>query len=152
LATPDRHSRKRKPHPYLAPELMGPRFSFGEQIEVYSFGILMYYLATGIEPHIPANHPPESHRSVIHEGLRERNPSLVHNEPRILDIIGRSISRDPADHPRMADICSDLESINRSAPATVAPPSPSIRERLASIAEKLDGAGMEHSYVLVRLL
>lgn len=114
LATPGRNSRPRNANPYLAPERVGPRFLLTESVDVYSFGILLLYLATGKEVLIPADTPASAKRRLVYEEISKTNPSLLGtDEPRILDIIGRSIASDPADRPRMTDICEDLENIQQ---------------------------------------
>ena len=114
LATPDFNWRYRNPNPYLAPERLGARLPLDEQIDVYSFGILLLYLATGTHHQFTHERRRGLHRSHVHELIHSVNPDLVRHEPRISDLIGRSTARDPADRPRMIEICDDLHQLAAS--------------------------------------
>jgi serine/threonine protein kinase len=154
LATPDRHSRRRNPNPYLAPERLGPRFLLTEQVDVYSFGILLLYLATGVEKYIESDRVPGDYRRIVYDEVQTRNPKLLsRNEPRILDVIARSISRDPADRPRMSDVCEALEDIGASRRPSVASRSASTNDNaLLRVGRALAAARKSHSPALISLL
>jgi hypothetical protein len=158
LSTPDRNSRPRNPSPYLAPERVGPRFVLSESVDVYSFGVLLLYLATGSEPEIRepkagAAVPSGWKRRLVYEAIRSRNPGLLGtDEPRILDVIGRSIATDPADRPRMTDICADLEGIKRSWAPALRDRERSIGMTLKEIAEELHDVADHHHPLLLQLL
>jgi serine/threonine protein kinase len=152
IATPDINWRQRNPKPYLAPERLGSRFQINEQVDVYSFGILMLYLATGSARELSLERHPGLHRSYIHDLIHEANPALVRHEPRISDLIGRSTARDPADRPRMIDICDDLLNISSSADSIHHTRDGSGALTLERLTTEMELAANKYSPVLMSLL
>jgi serine/threonine protein kinase len=151
VATPDRNFRARKLHSYLAPERLS-RNMLNEQVDIYSFGMLMLYLATGRELITPDRKPGE-YRSYVEDEIRNRNRHLLGTtEPRIADLIGRCISRDPADRPRMLDVCETLEEIAKSNGSAIKSDRRPPEEMLQNIANRLAAAREKHSPAVVKLL
>lgn len=154
LATPDLNSRFRHPKPYLAPERLRTRIPLNEQIDVYSFGILLLYLATGTPTQFDHEGRIGRHRSYIQELISKVNPPLVSHEPRISDLIGRSTALDPADRPRMIEICDDLRQIATSSGATISAQNSRASgvAVLAQYAAELERIDTSHNPILLSLL
>jgi serine/threonine protein kinase len=151
-AIPDNNWRMRNPRSYLAPERSGPRFPLNEQVDVYSFGMLLFYLASGIEKEIPLDSEPRDRRSHVYEAVSDANPGLAKSDPRLLDLIGRSTARDPADRPRMIDICEDLESILEEGSQVPREQPKSLSDTLQSLARRCESLNGDHGPVLSRLI
>ena len=152
IAMPDINFRPRNKRSYLAPERAGPRFPLNEQVDVYSFGMLLLYLATGTEREITFERRSRLHRSYIHKLILEKNSALVRDDPRILDIIGRSTARDPADRPRMVDIYEDLSSIATAMDTSCSSKDESTTQTLQRLTNALQDADNRHSPILMSLI
>jgi serine/threonine protein kinase len=124
-ATPALNWRKLHiPRPYFAPERLGHRIPLNEQIDVFSFGILLHYLATGNAPLFDFQYHRGAHVQHVYK-LLATNSRLIHNEPRIANLIARSTAEDPSDRPRMLDLCDDLKAISMGDQPFRLPASPS---------------------------
>lgn len=113
-AIPDLVFRELNSKPHFAPERLEHRVPINEQVDVYAFGILLLYLATGVSQTLDFNDNRSNPRSRIHDLIQKANPGLDADEPCISDIIARSTSADPTERPRMVDICRMLADIESS--------------------------------------
>jgi serine/threonine protein kinase len=152
VATPGNNWRVRKKNTYLAPERSGARLYFNEKVDVYSFGMLLLYLATGSDREISLEHRPGRHRAHIHERILAVNPSIVRDEPRVLDVIGKSTARDPTDRPTMTDICDDLLAISAGLSHAGDTTSVSIATALNRLSTSVDLFVNRHSPLLMGLI
>jgi len=155
VATPTKAWRLRRAGiPYLAPERIGSPIHLNEQVDVYSLGILLLYLASGRAECIPpAGHlRPGDRRGFIKKIVQECNSLLIRHEPRIIDIIALSTAWDPVDRPRMSDLVDDLTAIATATPTPGISPTLDISRTLHDIAEQLTLKSVSHSPLLIRLL
>ena len=152
LCYPDRNRDKKRPeNPYLAPERAETKGPIYEWVDVYSFGILMLYLATGKETRLTGQNYPGRLRSHIYELISARNQGLIMDEPRILDIIGKCTASDSADRPRMINVCEDLEMIVHSRAIRPSAPKP-LKTVLSRIAKGLEPDKRDRNPILSILL
>jgi len=93
---------------WMAPEVL--RYEqYGSSCDVYSFGILLWNLATGsIRPH-PYLTPMQVARGVAKNGLRPEMPSRV--TPEFRQLVEECWAENPVERPSFADICVRLEII-----------------------------------------
>ena len=155
VATPDINSRQRNPNSYLAPERLGSRRSLSEAVDVYSFGVLMLYLATGIERGFSPDDPaffPGSHGAVIREMICKYNSGLLRGDPRIIDLIARSTARDPLHRPRMSEIVSILQWLLLKGQGAPAWSTNSIKSSLALLNKRVEEKFNHHNPILLKLL
>ena len=93
---------------YIAPEqAQGQRVD--EHSDVYSLGVVLYELLTGVVPF-----PGENFVSVAMRHINEPPPSIRDKRPdvsrRVDEAVQRAMAKDPADRfPSMAEFCAELE-------------------------------------------
>ena len=137
LAIPTGDARAVRNHQWRAPERDVALYVPTEQVDVYSFGKVMMYLATGQDSDVIAIGPGlrgYDRRDFVRKKLMEYNPSLVQNDPRVLDIIARCTAYDSASRPRMSEVVKALQQIDRcKTPVTIA----SLKDRLSTLGETL---------------
>jgi hypothetical protein len=109
--------------PYMAPELF-QRHPASRASDIYSLGVLLYYLVSGAYP-VEAATPgelAEAHASGRRRLLVDRRPDLP---PDFIHVVERAIARDPARRYQSAgELIEDLHSLAVRRPP-VAGPSPS---------------------------
>jgi len=113
LVMPSGEPRTQKENPYRAPEREKAASVNTEQVDVYSFGKLMLYLAVGIcnvIPRLEGNRLIFGHkrREWVRNELFMGNPKLVKAHPEIVDFISQCVEADPAGRPTMVEICDQL--------------------------------------------
>lgn len=129
---PDGNPRTQNDHPYRAPERAGSEYVATEQVDVYSFGMLLLYLATGREVPITETRSGYARRCTVRE-LLSHNRVMAQENPRACDIIMRAIAVDPARRPTISEIYRDLKD--------AALPRPRPQVQVAAVRRKLAGIG-----------
>jgi len=119
VATPTGETHNQPDHPYRAPERSKPEYVPSEQVDVYSFGKLMLYLAIGKDFKIPrgdAAAPLSGHRRrhFVRDLLFSRNKNLIADNPGILDIIAKCTTLEPVDRTTMLDVVDQLERLSKT--------------------------------------
>ncbi|MBN8629153.1 MAG: protein kinase, partial [Planctomycetes bacterium] len=100
-------------HSYRAPERdRRGDFVQTESVDVYSFGKLLLYLSTGVSLELQPQLRGHDRRRKVRDRILDRNPTLLRENPEILDIIARCTSYEPVDRPTMQAIREDLETRN----------------------------------------
>ncbi|GES92494.1 kinase-like domain-containing protein [Rhizophagus clarus] len=90
--------------PYMAPEILR-RKKYTEASDIYSFGIVMYEIISGLPPYYDISHN-ENLAISICEGLR---PNFNIEVPKlIVDLISECLDANPSDRPTAEDIKSIL--------------------------------------------
>ena len=79
-----------------------------ESVDVYSFGKLLLYLSTGLNREIARDRRGHERRQTVRSWLLERNPTLLRENPEVLDIIARCTAYEPVDRPTMQSVREDL--------------------------------------------
>ncbi len=115
---------------YMAPEqVMGQDVT--DQVDVYSFGVLMFELMTGDKP-IGGDSVERIFYSILNEPLN-LDPMRQAGAPQaVIDLVARCTAKNPAERPQgFAPVCAELEKVLavQDAPTTViqspvAPPKP----------------------------
>lgn len=108
VSLPTGDHRSQPNHSYRAPERGAPDYVPTEQIDIYSFGKLLLYLAIGTEFNIPVELFGRQRRDVVRTEILRRNRNLVVDHPRIVDIIARCTAIDPVDRPSAKDLCEEI--------------------------------------------
>jgi hypothetical protein len=143
---------KRNPHPYLAPERLGIQQYYDEQVDVYSFGMLLMWLAIGIAEQPPAEFNARQRRNYFKQKIHKINFPLVRDEPRILDIITLCTAFDPSDRPRMTDVCADLTTIANAINPDTSTRSQTISSMLSEISNDIAKESGRQSPILLGIL
>jgi hypothetical protein len=108
LLTPSDDPHTQKDHPYRAPERKSAESVTTEQVDVYSFGKLLFYLAIGVAEGIDSSRYGQLRRQWIRKRLLDRNPTLAKENPSVVDIITHCTAKDPVDRPTMREVCEAL--------------------------------------------
>jgi serine/threonine protein kinase len=108
LMTPSDDPHTQINHEYRAPERKGTEYVTTEQVDVYSFGKLLFYMAGGLAEKIDSSRYGQRRRIWIREKLLERNPALAKENPSVVDIITHCTASDPVDRPTMREIYEEL--------------------------------------------
>jgi hypothetical protein len=108
LLTPSDAPHTQLNHAYRAPERRGLEYLTTEQIDVYSFGKLLFYLAIGKPVIIDNSRYGHARRDWIRSQILGRNPELARQNPSIVDIITHCTAIDPVDRPTMREVYEDL--------------------------------------------
>jgi serine/threonine protein kinase len=138
-------------HPYRAPERRGAAYAPAEQVDVYSFGKLLLYLAIGVDRWVAPKLEGHDRRAFIRNEILTRNPALVKAVPAIVDVIARCTALDPVTRPRMTEVSEDLADI--AAELDTRPNhDPRLQERLSTIADKALSRASQHSSIFTRFL
>lgn len=95
-------------HAYRAPERSNAEHIVTKRADVYSFGKLLLHLATGQEPILSSGSKGHIRREDIKSRFRDRNPTLLKDNPFILDIVCNCLSPDSADRPSMNEVFKAL--------------------------------------------
>lgn len=154
LVTPDKNWTERKLNPFLAPERSGNPFHLNEQIDVYSYGMLLFYLACGNTKPIPDEiHLPIGMRRVyIKDVIRQENPGLILKEPKIVDIISLCTAIDPCDRMRMVDVVEDLSILTHPESTLTLPVAKEMANSLDAIQKSIEKEAINQNRLLMRLL
>ncbi|HLK62645.1 MAG TPA: bifunctional serine/threonine-protein kinase/formylglycine-generating enzyme family protein [Bryobacteraceae bacterium] len=93
---------------YMAPEqVMGQDIS--DQVDVYSFGILMFELMTGAKP-ITGDSVERIFYSILNEPLNLEPMRQAGAMPAICDLVARCTAKNPADRPQgFSPVCAEIE-------------------------------------------
>lgn len=124
VTTPAGEHHIQPDHAYRAPERGKPEYVPTEQIDIYSFGKLMLYLAVGKDFKIPkgdkSNVPLSGHRRrhFVRDLLFDRNRPLILPNPGILDLIAKCTTLEPVDRPTMVDVLDHLKRMSRPKAST----------------------------------
>ncbi len=118
-----------KDHAYRAPERESPQYVPTEQVDVYSFGKVLLYLAIGKDVIIERELYGHLRRDRVRKEILERNQSLK-NYPWVVDVIARATMLDPAARPRMRDLWEELD------PAEHTPSQSDLHDRLKNLADE----------------
>lgn len=109
IATPSGELRFQVDHPYRAPERGTAEYVPSEQVDVYSLGKLLLYLAIGINLKIPAELTGHRRRAWVREQVFERNRNLACDYPYAVDLIARCTARDPVARPSARAVANEFE-------------------------------------------
>ncbi len=117
LVMPSGEPRTQSNHSYRAPEREHTDSVITEQVDVYSFGKLMLYLAIGAEeiiPPLPNGQRLFGHkrRAWVRKIVFERNHNLVTDHPELLDLIMQCIEVDPVSRPTMLEVYDQLDELS----------------------------------------
>lgn len=112
-------SRDRRLHPYLAPECQTVVSRRNDSIDRYSFGMLLLYLASGVEEVLDKGIAQNDRKQAIND-LMMRNRSdddkgIIHDDPRILDLINKCVVTFPGDRISLSEACAQLHRIYEDA-------------------------------------
>jgi serine/threonine-protein kinase len=107
---------------YMAPEqVMGQDVS--DQVDVYSFGILLFELMTGGKP-ITGDSVERIFYSILNEPLNLEPMRQAGVSPAVCDLVARCTAKSPAERPQgFAPVCADIERVmaELDAPTVVLP-------------------------------
>ncbi|MDB4265490.1 protein kinase [bacterium] len=106
---PKGDSKIQRDHAYRAPERHNEQSIVNHLSDVYSFGKFLLHLATGLEPLLPKTNRGHERREKLRRTIKERNHTLVAENPHIMDIICNCVSLDPIDRPSMHDVVVALD-------------------------------------------
>lgn len=109
---PEAGDRSQRDNCYRAPERNDGQSIVTQKADVYSYGKLLLYLASGAEPLLPREFKGYDRRRKIKEIILEWNAGLgiIARNPFVLDIICRCVSLDPIDRPSMREVVMALNS------------------------------------------
>ena len=94
---------------YMAPEVIIEDF-YGPCVDVYSFGMLAYYIVTGIEP-FSKNGVKISFSNLISNISNGNRPEFIPGIPeKMINLISRCWSQNPKDRPSFDEIFNELTS------------------------------------------
>ena len=109
---PTGQARTQPNHAYRAPERGAKDSAVTEQADVYSFGKLLLWLVIGIREVIPPDHLGHARREFVRRLILKRNPSLIKDNPHIMDWIMRCVQYDPVSRPRSIDLLAEFTSFS----------------------------------------
>ncbi|XP_023539398.1 protein kinase and PP2C-like domain-containing protein isoform X2 [Cucurbita pepo subsp. pepo] len=143
---------------YMAPEILRKEIHT-DLSDVYSFGILMNELLTGVVPYTDLRTEAQAHTvlemnyteqlltaAIVSDGLRPALPNDESGAPsRLLSLIRRCWDENPENRPSFSDIVVDLESIweDRKGLESVTPMHPNLCGSVVSDASENDYAYQE---------
>lgn len=106
---------------YMAPEqVLGKNVT--DQVDVYSFGILLFELLTGAKP-ITGESVERIFYSILNEPVDLEPLRQAGVPPAIVDLVGRCTAKDPAARPQgFGAVCEEMAGILKPAEATTALP------------------------------
>jgi Tol biopolymer transport system component len=119
--------------PYMSPEQLTGK-PLDHRTDIYSFGVVLYEMATGQQPHQGRT------TAEIVESILTKEPRPATDLSRVVpdklqEIIGKTLEKDPADrYQHMEDVAVDLRKVKRvtdSGPRRI-PPGPTVRRRRPS--------------------
>jgi len=156
LTTPyGTNSRHQNNHPYRAPERGKHLYIPTEQVDVYSFGKVLLYLATGEEIIIPEDLYGRDRRTFVRDLLIRRNQSLLRQNPAVVDIISRCTAYDAVMRPKMHSVVKELErgSVHDKVPPIVID---DVSKRLSTlnnrIATQFQGEAVRREKLFLRII
>ncbi len=121
------------PRTYRAPERVMPDERWGESADIYSAGGLLFYLATGEAPP-EASRDVETLKQVVHDRLRQRNPSLLRENLGIIKVIDKCLRFDIVDRYAYIDnVIEALDIFDYSRPVST----PSVDDVVAELTDEL---------------
>lgn len=154
---PKGHPKNQRDHAYRAPERRDAQSIVTQRADVYSFGKLLLYLATGREPIIPPTDRGHNRRELVRQQFTQRNEGLLNENPYIVDIICKCVALDPVDRPSMEDVLTALNTYVDISPEgfnalTVPSRVESLRKTWEKINVDLAGRAAHVAPVLERLI
>jgi len=151
LVTPGgRNQTVEREHAYLAPERRNDQYISTEQVDVYSFGMLMFYLTVGKDCAISSStHRGHERREFILNIALDHNRRLVQENPWIIDIIAHCTAYDPVLRPKMYHVLNEIEELSHGSGDAV--PS-KIEARVDEIARNVKSHVAKSGRIFARLI
>ena len=151
VVTPTGNPRTQINHAYRAPERASEESVPTEQVDVYSFGKLLLYLAIGKKELIDRSFYGQARREFVRKLILERNPTLVKENPSVVDIIAHCTALDPVERPRMRDICEELNDLLPGS-RTSTPSGVDLKQRLQTLAASAETGFAQLSGVFLHII
>lgn len=149
ISTPTGSDRSVADHAYRAPERDGEQYVPTEQVDVYSFGKVLLYLATGLYKHkIKRNLRGHARRQHIRDLIFERNERLVVRNPWIVDIITQCAAYDSVARPSIMDLRDQIAYRYESIVNPGARRRNQIIERLQSVTDMIEDKKLHENDIL----
>ena len=100
---------------WMAPEVLRSESRVDEKSDIFSFGVVLYELATGEEPWKSLSNPIQVVGAVGYNGQRLPIPSDV--QPEIASLLNDCWSEEPSDRPSFTDIIQRLNELKQLTPS-----------------------------------
>lgn len=112
LRFPDGETRPMPDHPYSAPERRSEDYvTIMETVDIYSFGKVALYLATGIigeSLKLSPAYRGHRRREQIRTMMKSSNPVLLHDSPWAVDLIAKCCAFDPVQRTPAKELLKDF--------------------------------------------